>query len=229
MNDSQRSATDDELEAALASPALADFAAGLRASADGSAPAMTSELEELVASMSPLAAARARRRRTAMRSGVVGAIAIGLGVSGVSAAAAANDLPRPAQVFVSRIVNTVTPFHVPNPDEHGGSGHQGTHQGSGGGNDGQENPLPTKPSRPEEHGSGQGADQGAGQGVGQVSGSGAGSGSGSGRDGRSNRSGSGVGINQGSGGSTSSSVNGAGSGTSAPSPDSAGGGASGDQ
>ncbi len=69
-------------------------------------------------SMPSKPAAPVRRPRWALRAGVAAAVTAAV-LGGGIAAAAADVLPRPLQRVVSTVVDHLTPFTVPNPDEHG--------------------------------------------------------------------------------------------------------------
>lgn len=80
-------------------------------------PEPSTELAALFSGAVPLGAAR--RRLAHPRAVIAGAAAVA--VLATTGAAAANDsLPQPAQRFVSRVINLVTPFHV-DPSPHPGT------------------------------------------------------------------------------------------------------------
>ncbi|WP_439936583.1 hypothetical protein ACS3YM_11555 [Nocardia sp. N13] len=106
---------DDGPDDAFADPALAGLLAELRAVADQPAPAAGAELTALLAGAAPITPARARRSRTASAV-VIGLVSSGVLAGGVGAAAA-DQLPAPVQRVVSRVVDTLTPFEVPHPDQ----------------------------------------------------------------------------------------------------------------
>ncbi|NYI46582.1 hypothetical protein BJ993_003662 [Nocardioides aromaticivorans] len=110
-------------ETAVDDPAMRDLFAELSALADRPTPAVGDELAALFAGATPLAAARSRRNKAA-KTGLIGLVTAGILAGGVTAAAAANELPTPAQRIVSRVINTLTPLEIPNPDEQGPVEHQ---------------------------------------------------------------------------------------------------------
>jgi hypothetical protein len=118
-------------DGALDDPAFAGLLAELRELAERPAPPVGPELAAILAgdlppAVAPLEAARARRRRTASAV-VIGLVSTGVLAGGISAAAA-DELPAPVQRVVARVVNTITPFEIPDrglrehpdrdPDEH---------------------------------------------------------------------------------------------------------------
>lgn len=110
-------------DTALDDPALRDLFAELGALADRPTPPIGDDLAALFAGATPLAAARSRRSK-AVKTGLIGLVTAGILAGGVTAAAAANELPTPAQRIVSRVINTLTPLEIPNPDEQGPVEHQ---------------------------------------------------------------------------------------------------------
>ncbi|GAW48963.1 MULTISPECIES: hypothetical protein [unclassified Nocardioides] len=110
-------------DTALDDPALRDLFAELGALADRPTPPIGHGLAALFAGATPLAAARSRRNKAA-KTGLIGLVTAGILAGGVTAAAAANELPAPAQRIVSRVINTLTPLEIPNPDEQGPVEHQ---------------------------------------------------------------------------------------------------------
>lgn len=110
-------------DTSLDDPALRDLVAELGALADRPTPPVGDELAALFAGATPLAAARSRRNKAA-KTGLVGLVTAGILAGGVAAAAAANELPAPAQRIVSRVINGLTPLEIPNPDEQGPVEHQ---------------------------------------------------------------------------------------------------------
>lgn len=110
-------------ETVLDDSAMGQFFAELNALADRPAPPANDELAALFAGATPLSAARGRRSRVA-RTGLIGLVTAGILTGGVTAAAADNRLPPPAQRVVARVVNTLTPLDIPDPDEQGQVEHQ---------------------------------------------------------------------------------------------------------
>ena len=110
-------------DTALDDPALRDLFAELGALADRPTPPIGDDLAALFAGATPLTAARSRRSK-AVKTGLIGLVTAGILAGGVTAAAAANELPTPAQRIVSRVINTLTPLEIPNPDEQGPVEHQ---------------------------------------------------------------------------------------------------------
>ncbi|MEZ0448901.1 hypothetical protein [Cellulomonas sp. ICMP 17802] len=110
-------------DTALGDPALRDLFAELSALADRPTPPIGEELAALLAGATPLTVAPGRRNRAA-KSAVIGLVTAGILAGGVTAAAAANELPAPAQRVVSRVITTLTPLEIPNPDEQGPVEHQ---------------------------------------------------------------------------------------------------------
>lgn len=110
-------------DTALDDPALRDLFVELGALADRPTPPVGDELAALFAGATPLAAARTRRNKAA-KTGLIGLVTAGVLAGGVTAAAGANVLPSPAQRIVSRVINTLTPLEIPNPDEQGPVEHQ---------------------------------------------------------------------------------------------------------
>lgn len=106
---------DDGPDDAFADPALAGLLAELRAVADQPAPAAGPDLAALLAGAAPITPARTRRSRTASAV-VIGLVSSGVLAGGVGAAAA-DELPAPVQRVVSRVIDTLTPFEVPHPDQ----------------------------------------------------------------------------------------------------------------
>ncbi|WP_207081517.1 hypothetical protein [Nocardioides sp. S5] len=107
---------------ALNDPVLSVLFTELRAVADRPAPPVDTELAAVLAGAIPLAVARDQRSRTA-RTAIIGLVTTGILAGGLGAAAA-NELPPPAQRIVSKVVNGLTPFNIPNPDEQGPVEHQ---------------------------------------------------------------------------------------------------------
>ncbi|MDQ2748832.1 MAG: hypothetical protein M3Y44_04795 [Actinomycetota bacterium] len=91
---------------------LTQFVAELRALGDGPPPDPTPEVEALLrgSSVATLAAWRQRSHRAIVIGTVAAAVITGTGV-----AAATDTLPRPAQRFVSGVVNDYTPLHIDAP------------------------------------------------------------------------------------------------------------------
>ena len=118
MDDTMRTGyPDDDV---LADPALCDLFAQLRAAGERPAPRINPELANLIAAGPSIADAQCRK---ATRAAVIGMVTTAVLTGGVGAAAA-NELPRPVQRVVSTVVNDLTPFEIPNPDEHGSVQHQ---------------------------------------------------------------------------------------------------------
>lgn len=107
---------DDEynIGKALGDPVLAELIGELRAIADDPPPPVRPELESILRGSDQLARARDKRRNR-LRSGGVGLAVAGVIAAGLGAAAA-NELPAPAQRAVARVVNGLTPFEIPHPE-----------------------------------------------------------------------------------------------------------------
>jgi hypothetical protein len=97
---------------ALRDPDLAAFFDDLRDLAHLPAAAPSPALDAVLRATTPLDILGDRK---AARAGVIALVAAGVVAAGVGAAAA-NQLPAPAQRAISSVVNHLTPFHVPEPD-----------------------------------------------------------------------------------------------------------------
>ncbi|RYC12955.1 hypothetical protein [Nocardioides zhouii] len=107
---------EDTMGEALDDPAFAGLVTKLRDVAEQPAPPVGPELMAVLAGdfpdgVAPLAAARARRRRSASAV-LISVVSTGVLAGGISAAAA-DELPAPMQRVVARVVNTITPFEIP--------------------------------------------------------------------------------------------------------------------
>jgi hypothetical protein len=107
---------DDEnnIDKALSDPVLAELIGELRGMAEAPPPQIKPELESILGGFDQLARARDKRRNR-LRSGGVGLAVAGVVAAGLGAAAA-NELPAPAQRAVARVVNGLTPFEIPHPE-----------------------------------------------------------------------------------------------------------------
>ena len=98
----------------LEDPVLAELLTELRAIADEPAPAIGPDLAAVMGGAVPLASSRTRSRAASML--VVGLLSTGVLTGGIGAAAA-DQLPAPVQRVVARVVNTMTPFEIPDRAE----------------------------------------------------------------------------------------------------------------
>lgn len=100
-----------ESDQALRDPELALVFKALRDAADGPAPVPSDALAAVLAGIAPIT--KLRDRNTA-RASIVALVAAGVVAAGVGAAAA-DQLPAPAQRAIASMVNHLTPFHLPEP------------------------------------------------------------------------------------------------------------------
>ena len=112
-----------EFAAMISEPALGELFAELRGLGDRPMPPVGDALADVFAGATPFASASNRRSRAAKTS-LIGLVTVGSMAGGVTAAAAADQLPGPAQRIVSRVVTTLTPLDIPSPDEQGPVEHQ---------------------------------------------------------------------------------------------------------
>lgn len=112
-----------EFAAMISEPALGELFAELRGLGDRPMPPVGDALADVFAGATPFASASNRRSRAAKTS-LIGLVTVGIMAGGVTAAAAADQLPGPAQRIVSRVVTTLTPLDIPSPDEQGPVEHQ---------------------------------------------------------------------------------------------------------
>lgn len=103
--------SEDVFSDTLDDPLFGGFLTELRDIADGPAPAIGPDLAAVLAGAAPHPPNRVRRPRTASTV-VVGLVSAGVLAGGISAAAA-DALPAPVQRVVARVVNTITPFEIP--------------------------------------------------------------------------------------------------------------------
>ncbi len=103
-----------DLHSAWEDPILAPLLSELRDIADEPAPAIGPDLSAVLGGAAPLAPNRARRGKT-VSAVVISLVSTGVLAGGISAAAA-DELPAPVQRVVARVVNTITPFEMPERD-----------------------------------------------------------------------------------------------------------------